>query len=115
MFSQYRELDQKSDDPARLSNRGGALLREEKERKMLEKAIPKLENELKQLSSKFSQDRDCGHGMTSFLVYGQDIADLIEADWKSFHEEKEKRKEMRVSIFLLCIRLLNCICVICQL
>ncbi|XP_021951997.1 protein regulator of cytokinesis 1 isoform X4 [Folsomia candida] len=95
MFSQYRELDQKSDDPARLSNRGGALLREEKERKMLEKAIPKLENELKQLSSKFSQDRDCGHGMTSFLVYGQDIADLIEADWKSFHEEKEKRKEMR--------------------
>jgi protein regulator of cytokinesis 1 len=97
MFAQYQELDIKSDDPARLANRGGALLKEEKERKRLENAIPKLENELKDLTTKFEESRDSGFGMRRFLVYGKVIADIITEDWRVFSDEKERRKESRVS------------------
>lgn len=68
---------------------------------MLERSIPKLENELKQLSEKFTNDKDSGHGMQAFQVYGKDIHELIELDWAAFHEEKEKRKEMRVRFVLV--------------
>lgn len=96
MFAEYKTLDQKSEDPNRLANRGGALLKEEKERKKLEKQIPKLEAELKQLCEVFEQSADEGHGMTKFLVYGRTIQEMIEQDWEQFHEEKRIRKEAKV-------------------
>lgn len=96
MFAQYKILDQKSDDPSRLANRGGALLKEEKERKKLEKAIPKLESELKKLCVAFEDEADAGHGMIKFLVYGRTIDEMIEQDWELFHEEKRLRKEAKV-------------------
>ncbi|ODM95652.1 Protein regulator of cytokinesis 1 [Orchesella cincta] len=95
MFAQYKLLDQKSDDPSRLANRGGALLKEEKERKKLEKAIPKLEAELKQMCDVFEQSADEGNGMTKFMVYGRTIHEMIEQDWEEFHEEKRLRKEAK--------------------
>lgn len=98
MFSQYKILDQKSDDPSRLANRGGALLKEEKERKRLEKAIPKLDNELKQLCDQFEEQADAGYGMTKFLVYGRTIHEMIEQDWEQFQEEKRLRKEAKVCV-----------------
>jgi len=101
MFSQYQELEFKSDDPARLANRGGALLKEEKQRKILSKAIPKLEKELKELSEAFEQTKDSGFRMRKFLVHGLEIADMIEQEWNEFLEEKERRKESRVFKYLL--------------
>ncbi|CAL8122456.1 unnamed protein product [Orchesella dallaii] len=95
MFAQYKLLDQKSDDPSRLANRGGALLKEEKERKKLEKTIPKLEVELKQMCEEFERGADEGNGMTKFLVYGRTIHEMIEQDWEEFHEEKRLRKEAK--------------------
>ncbi|KAK7892132.1 hypothetical protein WMY93_024095 [Mugilogobius chulae] len=43
----YLELDKKANDPARFNNRGGNLLKEEKQRTDLQKSIPKLEKVLK--------------------------------------------------------------------
>lgn len=96
MFAEYKTLDQKSDDPSRLANRGGALLKEEKERKKLEKTIPKIEAELKSLCEVFEQSADDGNGMTKFLVYARTINEMIEQDWGEFHEEKRLRKEAKV-------------------
>lgn len=102
MFAQYKVLDQKSDDPSRLANRGGALLKEEKERKRLEKAIPKLEAELKKLCDQFEAGQDEGHGMQKFLVYGRSVDEMIEQDWEQFNEDKRLRKEAKVCfIFML--------------
>lgn len=96
LFLQYKDIDEKSDDPARLSNRGGALLKLEKERKALEKSLPKMENEMRTLASTFSSTKDGGRGMKEFLVFGQPIAVLLDTTWQAFREEKERRKELRV-------------------
>jgi hypothetical protein len=93
MFQQHKDLDLKSDDPSRLANRGGALLKEGKERKTLEKKLPKTENEIKLLCKIFEDERDAGHGMRTFLFNGKEVPKMMQECWDNFFEEKEQRKE----------------------
>lgn len=84
-----RELEAKSKDPSRFNNRGGALLQEEKERKQLEKGIPKLQNELKQLASKWSSL----HQDQTFTIYGTPIERYFN-DYRSlYNQQKENEKK----------------------
>nr|XP_043891240.1 protein regulator of cytokinesis 1-like isoform X2 [Solea senegalensis] len=86
----YLQLDKKANDPARFNNRGGNLLKEEKQRTDLQKSLPKLEKSLKAQIDEWEQE----HGK-EFLVNGQKFLDYVQEQWQQHHSEKEKEKMER--------------------
>ncbi|TKS73563.1 Protein regulator of cytokinesis 1 [Collichthys lucidus] len=86
----YLELDKKANDPSRFNNRGGNLLKEEKQRTDLQKSLPKLEKTLKAQIDVWEQE----HGK-EFLVNGQKFLDYVQQQWEHHHIEKEKEKMER--------------------
>ncbi|KAM7396850.1 hypothetical protein PAMP_019858 [Pampus punctatissimus] len=83
----YLELDRKANDPMRFNNRGGNLLKEEKQRCDLQKSLPKLEKSLKAQIDDWEQE----HGK-EFLVNGQKFLEYVQQQWDHHHTEKEKEK-----------------------
>ncbi|XP_051236662.1 protein regulator of cytokinesis 1 isoform X2 [Dicentrarchus labrax] len=83
----YLELDKKANDPTRFNNRGGNLLKEEKQRADLQKSLPKLEKTLKAQIDVWEQEH--GH---EFLVNGQKFLEYVQQQWTHHHTEKEKEK-----------------------
>ncbi|XP_044050370.1 protein regulator of cytokinesis 1-like isoform X3 [Siniperca chuatsi] len=83
----YLELDKKANDPSRFNNRGGNLLKEEKQRTDLQKSLPKLEKTLKAQIDVWEQE----HGK-EFLVNGQKFLEYVQQQWDHHHTEKEKEK-----------------------
>ncbi|KAK5867251.1 hypothetical protein PBY51_011761 [Eleginops maclovinus] len=83
----YLELDKKANDPARFNNRGGNLLKEEKQRADLQKSLPKLEKSLKAQIDAWEQE----HGK-EFLVNGQKFLEYVQQQWDQHQAEKEKEK-----------------------
>ncbi|CAG05533.1 unnamed protein product, partial [Tetraodon nigroviridis] len=88
----YLELDKKNNDPSRFNNRGGNLLKEEKQRTDLQKSLPKLEKCLKAQIDMWEQERG-----TEFQVNGQPFLEYVQQQWERHHSEKEKEKLERVS------------------
>ncbi|XP_042352314.1 protein regulator of cytokinesis 1-like [Plectropomus leopardus] len=86
----YLELDKKANDPSRFNNRGGNLLKEEKQRADLQKSLPKLEKSLKAQIDLWEQE----HGR-EFLVNGQKFLEYVQQQWDHHHAEKEKEKMER--------------------
>ena len=91
LIHRLNELEIKSKDPNRFNNRGGALLQEEKERKQLQKGIPKLENELKQLAKAWSEN----HDGQIFTIYGKPIEVYFTEYYESLQIQKENEKEKK--------------------
>ncbi|CAJ1056501.1 protein regulator of cytokinesis 1-like isoform X2 [Xyrichtys novacula] len=83
----YLELDKKANDPARFNNRGGNLLREEKQRADLQKSLPKLEKVLKAQIDLWEQENGA-----EFQVNGQKFLEFVQQQWANHHAEKEKEK-----------------------
>ncbi|XP_047243189.1 protein regulator of cytokinesis 1-like isoform X1 [Girardinichthys multiradiatus] len=83
----YLELDRKANDPSRFTNRGGNLLKEEKQRADLQKSLPKLEKTLKVQIDGWEQEHS-----KDFLVNGQKFLEYVQQQWKEHHEEKEREK-----------------------
>lgn len=83
----YLELDKKANDPARFNNRGGNLLKEEKQRADLQKSLPKLEKILKTQIENWEQENG-----REFLVNGQLFLDYVQQQWENHHNEKEREK-----------------------
>lgn len=83
----YLELDKKANDPARFNNRGGNLLKEEKQRTDLQKSLPKLEKCLKAQIDDWEQE----HGR-EFLINSQKFLEYVQQQWDQHHTEKEKEK-----------------------
>ena len=90
----FRELEVKSKDPNRFNNRGGALLQEERERKQLQKGIPKLENELKQLAKAWS----IAHNDEVFTIYGRPIERYFTDYWEMYNQKRENEKEKKKNV-----------------
>ncbi|KAM3609377.1 uncharacterized protein V6R79_013647 [Siganus canaliculatus] len=86
-WSLYLELDKKANDPTRFNNRGGNLLKEEKQRSDLQKSLPKLEKTLKAQIDAWEQE----HGK-EFLVNEQKFLEYVQQQWDHHHSEKEKEK-----------------------
>ncbi|XP_028257633.1 protein regulator of cytokinesis 1-like isoform X2 [Parambassis ranga] len=86
----FLELEKKATDPTRFTNRGGNLLKEEKQRSELHKSLPKLEKNLKAQIDDWesSQGRE-------FLVNGQKFLQYVEEQWELHRIEKEKEKQER--------------------
>ncbi|XP_077452393.1 protein regulator of cytokinesis 1-like [Stigmatopora argus] len=86
-WATYLELERKANDPMRFNNRGGNLLREEKQRSDLQKSLPKLEKALKVQIDCWEQEQG-----KQFLVNGQKFLDYVQQQWEEHHVEKEKEK-----------------------
>ncbi|XP_057693587.1 protein regulator of cytokinesis 1-like isoform X2 [Corythoichthys intestinalis] len=89
-WTTYLELDRKANDPMRFNNRGGNLLREEKQRSDLQKSLPKLEKTLKVQIDCWEQEQG-----KQFLVNGQKFLDYVQQQWEQHHVQKEKEKMER--------------------
>uniref|UniRef100_S4RT28 Protein regulator of cytokinesis 1b n=1 Tax=Petromyzon marinus TaxID=7757 RepID=S4RT28_PETMA len=74
-------------DPNRFSNRGGSLLREEKQRAHLQKGLPKLEEDLKAQIAVWEEQAG-----RRFQVAGRPLLDYIAAQWEAFKQEREREK-----------------------
>ncbi|GAA6101372.1 protein regulator of cytokinesis 1a isoform X1 [Tachysurus ichikawai] len=83
----YQELEKKARDPSRFHNRGGNLLREEKQRADLQKSLPKLEKGLKIQIEQWEAESG-----SEFRVNGQHFMQYVEEQWNLHQLEKEKEK-----------------------
>ncbi|XP_029000842.1 protein regulator of cytokinesis 1b isoform X2 [Betta splendens] len=86
----FQDLEKKASDPARFTNRGGNLLKEEKQRSELHKSLPKLEKKLKAQIDEWE-----GEQGQEFLVNGQKFLQYVEQQWELHRLEKEKEKAER--------------------
>lgn len=86
-WDKKRALDAKQNDPNRYNNRGGQLLKEEKERKQTDIEIPKIEKKIKTLAEEFHRKNN-----QAFLINGVCIIQLMEKDWEAKEMLKSARK-----------------------
>ncbi|XP_053320362.1 protein regulator of cytokinesis 1 isoform X2 [Spea bombifrons] len=86
----FLEFDKKATDPNRFTNRGGNLLKEEKQRAKLQKMLPKLEEELRVRIAGWEEEQG-----QEFFVNGKKFMDYVTEQWEQFNLEKEREKQER--------------------
>uniref|UniRef100_A0A1A9X4E5 Protein regulator of cytokinesis 1 n=1 Tax=Glossina brevipalpis TaxID=37001 RepID=A0A1A9X4E5_9MUSC len=84
-WQRMQDLEAKAFEPGRFNNRGGQLLKEEKERKTLSIKLPKIEQQIRGLVRAF-EDRES----SPFLVHGKNIIEVMNDQWEEKRLEKEK-------------------------
>ncbi|XP_056428003.1 protein regulator of cytokinesis 1 isoform X2 [Hyla sarda] len=87
----FLEFDKKTTDPNRFTNRGGNLLKEEKQRAKLQKMLPKLEEELRVRIAAWEEEQ-----AQEFFVNGKKFMEYVAEQWNLFNLEKEKEKHERI-------------------
>ena len=91
VWSKFMELERKAKDPSRLMNaRGNSLHLEEKERNKVNKALPRIEQELHELIYQWEQE----HGKT-FKVGGVSFSAFIEQQKEDHVRALELEKTAR--------------------
>ncbi|XP_074850659.1 protein regulator of cytokinesis 1-like isoform X2 [Carettochelys insculpta] len=85
-WRQFIELEKKSTNPNRLVNRGGTLLKEERERSKIHKLLTKLGEELKRSIESWEKEQSC-----NFLIKGQRFLDYMAKQWEEHKLKKEER------------------------
>ncbi|KAG5835165.1 hypothetical protein ANANG_G00269240 [Anguilla anguilla] len=88
----FQDFERKASDPNRFSNRGGALLKEAKERVRVQKMLPKLEEELRI----GVEDWEKIHG-SPILVRGQKVMEYISSQWEEHRLQRGKEKNERMT------------------
>ncbi|XP_057213243.1 protein regulator of cytokinesis 1b isoform X2 [Triplophysa rosa] len=86
----FLDLEEKAKDPSRFTNRGGHLLKEEKQRADLLKSLPRLEKKLMAEIEQWEQEQN-----REFLVNGQKFMQFVADQWESYRLEKEREKQER--------------------
>jgi len=90
LLTKIKELLQRANNPDRYHNRGGQLLMEEKERKIIQKKLPKIEAELKQLINEYETTHN-----QMFTIYGTSLENVLAESWENINLEKETMKKAR--------------------
>ncbi|KAK4327609.1 hypothetical protein Pmani_001939 [Petrolisthes manimaculis] len=90
LWRKYIMLEERSNDPSRLSNRGGTLLKEEKERS---RELPRVEKELEDLIATWEKQQRC-----PFLIKGKLITEYIVDQWHQYNQQQEQEKEKKQHI-----------------
>lgn len=90
LIAKMKEILKRANDPDRYHNRGGQLLMEEKERKAIQKKIPKIEAELKQLINEY----EAKHNQV-FTINGTSLETVLAETWDRINLEKETMKKAR--------------------
>ncbi|TRY65425.1 hypothetical protein DNTS_021895 [Danionella cerebrum] len=88
----YLELEEKAKDPSRFTNRGGNLLKEEKQKADLAKSLPKIEKKLKAEIEHWELEHK-----REFLVNGQKFMQYVTDQWEMHRLEKEREKQERIN------------------
>ncbi|XP_069416437.1 protein regulator of cytokinesis 1 isoform X7 [Ovis canadensis] len=88
----FLEFERKASDPSRFTNRGGNLLKEEKQRAKLQKTLPKLEEELKARIEMWEREHS-----KAFVVNGQKFMEYVTEQWEMHRLEKERAKQERLN------------------
>ncbi|XP_071793231.1 protein regulator of cytokinesis 1-like isoform X3 [Asterias amurensis] len=91
MWKKMLEFEKKANDPNRYNNRGGNLLQEEKERKKINRDLPKLEKTLAEKISLYEKIKG-----SPFLVDGCHFMDYVQMQWAAHEQSKKIQKEERV-------------------
>lgn len=91
LWNQMESLQNKEQDPKRYNNRGGQLLKEEKERKMITMKLPKIEAKLIEMVEKFEAENN-----RPFTMYGVRIQDIIEREYEAKRQEKITKSGKKV-------------------
>merc|ERR1712013_928387 len=91
VWNKFMELERRAKDPSRLLNaRGKSLLVEEKERNKVNKALPRVEQELEDLIADWERLHQ-----TQFLVGGVCLKDFIETQKQEHVQQLEAEKHAR--------------------
>lgn len=91
LLEKAKELIQRETNPDRFHNRGGQLLTEEKERKIIQKKLPKMEEELKRLVEEYEKKNNC-----TFTIYGISLENILTGSREDIiHEKQSVRKGKR--------------------
>merc|ERR1719334_1569450 len=91
VWNKFMELERRAKDPSRLLNaRGTSLLVEEKERNKVNKALPRVEQELEDLIADWERLHQ-----TQFLVGGVCLKDFIETQKQEHVQQLEAEKHAR--------------------
>ncbi|XP_075220871.1 protein regulator of cytokinesis 1-like [Lycorma delicatula] len=83
-------LEELAKDCDRFNNRGGSLLKEEKERKKITKDLPKIEEKLKLQVINYETEEG-----KPFTIYGERVLDVIEKTWNEWYSKKDEEKNAR--------------------
>ncbi|CAI6342896.1 unnamed protein product [Macrosiphum euphorbiae] len=87
-------MQEQANDPARLwQNRGGQLLKEEKERKIIQKELPKVERELKNQLQSYEQREN-----KIFYYRDERLFDFIERQWDELKSNKKILQQTKSKI-----------------
>uniref|UniRef100_A0A1A9VD19 Protein regulator of cytokinesis 1 n=1 Tax=Glossina austeni TaxID=7395 RepID=A0A1A9VD19_GLOAU len=84
LWYRMQALEARVSEPGRFNNRGGQLLKEEKERKTIATKLPKVEQQIRDLVSVY-EERENSH----FFVYGKNIIDVMASQWEKKRLEKQ--------------------------
>ncbi|XP_043686453.1 protein regulator of cytokinesis 1-like [Vespula pensylvanica] len=90
LWTKMKELEHRANNPDRLNNRGGQLLAEEKERKVIQRKLPKIEAQLHNLVDEY----ETRHG-ESFCVNGVSLEEFLAESWANRDIERETKKNAR--------------------
>ncbi|XP_053995201.1 protein regulator of cytokinesis 1-like [Hylaeus anthracinus] len=90
LWTKMKELLQRANDPDRFYNRGGQLLREEKERKRIQKQLPKMEEQLKNLIKEYEEING-----EEFTINGMSIEEALKESYNHLNKKKETIKKTR--------------------
>ncbi|XP_018579665.1 protein regulator of cytokinesis 1-like [Anoplophora glabripennis] len=88
MWNKMVQLDETTAGPNRYNNRGGQLLKEEKERNKLAKQIPQIENTLNSMADNYKRQHN-----DSFTTYGMTVSKYL----ANLHDEKENARKQKLS------------------
>lgn len=91
LWSKVLELEGRANDPNRLfNNRGGQLLREERERNALSKALPKIEKELRDRLLEYELENNA-----PFFYDGENLLEIIDQQTEERQGLKELQKQQK--------------------
>ncbi|CAG4996679.1 unnamed protein product [Parnassius apollo] len=90
LWLKMTELEARATEPGRYHNRGGQLLKEEKERKAIASNLPKIEAQIRDLVTEY----EATTGKT-FTVDGKPLLQLIQDEWEARKAERHNKLSAR--------------------
>ncbi|XP_077502259.1 protein regulator of cytokinesis 1-like isoform X4 [Amblyomma americanum] len=91
LWARFLEFEKRAADPFRLSNRGGSLLLEMRERKRLEAELPRLEEEIKTHISGHTGVED----EQFFTEWAEDFLKHLSSQHEAYNLEKDRERQER--------------------
>ncbi|CAH0726950.1 unnamed protein product, partial [Brenthis ino] len=90
LWLKMMELEARATEPGRYNNRGGQLLREEKERKSIASNLPKIEAQIRDLVNEYEAKTG-----STFTVDGKPLLQLMQDEWETRKTERHNKLSAR--------------------